>query len=142
MRGVTWLVMVGLGACAGPAADDTADSSPGACGEVSTWDVTVLGRVEDGMGAPVPGARVVLEDRGWEPGTVLGEDDTDGAGQFEFVAEGVTSVEGCWGSLLDYVVVATEGSRQAERGVNQLLHQAIDDGTLEADLSPAPLVLE
>jgi len=126
--------------CVG-ASGDTGDTWLGACGEISTWDVTVLGRVEDASGA-VGGADVWLEDRGWEPVTVLGQTTTSANGGFTLEADDVTAVEGCWGTLLDYVLVATEGSRSGERGINHPLYGAIDDGSFEADISGNPLIIE
>jgi len=127
--------------CTSAPVDDTEDTRLGACGEISTWNVTVLGRVEDAAGA-VGGAEVSLEDRGWEPVTGLGATTTATNGSFTVEARNLTAVEGCWGTLLDYVLVATEGSRSGERGINHPLYGAIDDGSMEADIRGNPLVIE
>jgi hypothetical protein len=127
--------------CHGGPADDTTDTRFGACGEITTWDVTVIGKVEDAAGN-VAGAAVSLEDRGWEPITILGEATTTTNGSFTLEAQNVTAVEGCWGTLLDYVLVATEGSRSGERGINHPLYGAISDGSMEADITGNPLVIE
>lgn len=135
--------ILALAACKA-ASDDTADTDTDAdaCGDVTTWDLVVVGAVADGSGTAVGGATVVLEDRGWEPVTELGSATTDGSGAFSLDADGVTSVDDCWGTLLDYVIVATDGSRTGEREVNASLHGAIADGTLEADISASPIVIE
>ena len=71
-------------ACTGGAPDtaEETDDQDGACGEVSTWDVEVRGKVVDAAEVVVPGAAVQLEDRGWEAGTLLGTATTDDDGLF------------------------------------------------------------
>jgi hypothetical protein len=134
------LVVVGLAGCGGSADTDIEDTG-GACGAVTTWNVTVIGAVEDAAGA-VSGASVRLEDRGWTIGDVLGDATTDADGRFTLEATGVTSVEGCWGTVLDYRLVAEEGGRSGEDKVNSALFDAIDSGSLEADVSEFPIQLE
>jgi len=143
MRAV-WLPALLAWACTGRAPDtaEETDGQDGACGEVSTWDVEVRGMVVDTEEVAVHGAAVQLEDRGWEAGTVLGTATTDDDGLFTLGATGVTSVEGCWGTVLDYVLVATEGGRTGSKDVNSHLFHAIDGGTLVADISTFPLVIE
>ena len=131
-----WLVA----GCGSPEPVDDTGSLGGACGAVTSWDLAVIATVEEG-GVPVSDALVTLEDRGWEPITILGEAVSAVDGSFHLEAEGVTAVEGCWGSLLDYVVVAEHGDRRGERRVNQALYRAIEDGTLEADLG-VPITLQ
>lgn len=135
-------LLLALAACSGADPEDSdTDGSNGQCGDVTTWDVTIAGAVEDASGA-VDGATVTLEDRGWNAGETLGTATTASDGTFELAATGVTSVEGCWGTVLDYVVVATEGGRIGEDEVNSALHDAIDSGSLHADISEFPIVIE
>ena len=54
----------------------------------------------------------------------------------------ITSVEDCWGTLLDYVLVAESGELYGEKQVNQQLFNAIDDGSMSADASMFPIVVE
>ena len=112
----------------------------GACGDVTEHDVRILGKVlaPDGDGAVA--AVVYLEDRAWNM-TELGSTVTDGNGEFDFVAMGVTAVQNCWG-LLDYVIVAEHQLGIGEDGINPPLRGAIDEGTLEADLTNSPIRLE
>ena len=122
--------------------NETDDTNDGACGEVTTWDVAVAGVVHDAAGDGVEGASVRLEDRGWNVGTTLGTATTGTDGSFSFDAIGVTSVEDCWGTVLDYVLVAEEGDRVGERELNSALFNAIDGGGLEVDITAAPVVIE
>lgn len=109
------------------------------CGDVTTWDVVIEGSVQDDGGVAVPAAAVALEDRGWS-GDALGWATARADGSFTLTATGVTAVDGCWGTVLDYVLVGEQGALYGERGVNSALHLAIDDGSLTAD-TPA-LVLD
>jgi hypothetical protein len=129
--------------CKGDAGDtDDSDNDDGACGEVTHWDVTVLGQVVDGDDVPVESAHVELVDQGWEPGTVLGEATADMSGAFTLQAEQVTSVVDCWGTMLDYRLTAEEGGRTGEKSVNSYLFDAIDSQSLEADISAFPVIIE
>jgi hypothetical protein len=129
----------------GSASEDTAvveDADDGACGEVRTHDLEVRAAFEDASGAPIEGARVTLEERNWAPGT-LGEGLTGTDGAVSFAAPGVTDVEGCWGSALDYWLVAeADGFITLEETMNSNLYNAIADGSLVADLRATPLVME
>ena len=133
-----------LMACGAPS-EDTAveeDVDEGACGEVRTHDLEVRAAFEDASGAPLSGVRVSLEERNWAPGT-LGEGSTTADGTVSFVAPGVTDVEGCWGSALDYWLVAeADGYATLEETMNSNLYNAIDDGSLVADLRATPLIME
>jgi hypothetical protein len=124
--------------------ETTTDPEPpeGQCGDVSNWDLFVEGAVIDFRDQPYAGVEIILEDRGWIPGTILGTATTDDEGVYTFDVSQLTSVEDCWGTLLDYVIVGTEGDLVAEEGVNAQLYSAIVDGTLEVDLYSFPLVLE
>jgi len=124
--------------------ETTTDPEPpdGQCGDVSNWDLFVEGAVVDSRDDPLENVEIVLEDRGWIPGTILGTATTDSDGVYTFEVSQLTSVEDCWGTLLDYVIVATKGDLAVEEGVNAQLYSAIVDGTLEVDLFTFPLVLE
>ncbi|MFT7520111.1 MAG: hypothetical protein ACI9MC_002255 [Kiritimatiellia bacterium] len=129
------LVMVGC------VSEDTDEQPSGACGEVTEHVVAVRAKVLDSEASPVIGALVEVQDRGWDPGTVLGSGLTNASGEVHLVDLNVTSVEDCWGTLLDYYVVATLDDRTAEKQVNSALFSAIDGGTLEADLRSTPIEL-
>ena len=58
-----------------------------------------------------------------------------------FAVPGVTSVEDCWATLLDYWIVGELGGESGSRGVNNDLYAAISDASLEAELF-FPLELE
>ncbi len=144
MRGWAWWIVAGLAGCS--SGEDTAvkesaeDTQDGACGDVSTYDVVIRAQVERG-GRAAAGVRVYLDDRAWELAE-LGEGTTGADGTVTFTAAGVTSVDGCWGTLLDYWIVAedTDGAT-VEDDMNTELFNAIDDGSLEADVTTRPLSL-
>jgi hypothetical protein len=129
--------------------EDTGDSDSGEehgidCGEPESFDVGVAARVEDAEGQGIEGIEVYLDDRGWTL-SVLGAGTTGPAGTVTFVAEGVTSLESCWGTVLNYWIVAldpADSARSAEKDMNTQLYNAIDNGTLATDVSEFPLVLE
>jgi hypothetical protein len=123
--------------------NDTQTTEPsGACGDPIQYNLTVIGTVTSGPGQYAPGAHVVLEDRGWEPGTILGEGVTDNKGVFTLDVVGLTSLENCWGTVLDYVLEADKGVFYGERDINSNLFNAIEDGSLVADMSAFPLEME
>ena len=140
------LLPLSLLACSTPDPDetgDTGDADDGACGDVSTHDVRVRAKVVDASGDAAADIDVVLDDRGWEM-VELGGATTDAKGEVDFVAVGVTSVEDCWGTVLNYQLVATDPadtSRTVEDGINSHLYAAIDDGSLVADVRDFPLTL-
>jgi hypothetical protein len=157
------MLLLPLLACAGPSGSKTptgtghtgspvesaptTDTEPsGACGEPVNYDMTVVGLVETPTGLPADATTLELEDRGWIPGRILGTATTDGYGAFSLEATDVTSLDDCWGTLLDYVVVARRagpgGPQSAELGLNTPLFNAIQDGTLVADLGKLPITLE
>ena len=113
----------------------------GQCGDISEYDLTLGVAVRDG-GQPARGVDVWLEDRGWEPGTMLASGVTNDEGLVLLDVIGLTSVEDCWGSLLDYVVVAEDGDLYDERDINTPLYNSILNGTFEADIQGAPLELQ
>lgn len=141
------LLIAWLAACGGtPEKEpgDTADERDGACGDVTTWDVQVFAKVTDEAGTPRESVRVAVEERLWAPAE-LGAGTTGPDGTVAFVAEGVTSVEECWATALDYWIVAVpppdSGVDATEDDLNTDLFNAIDDGSLVVDLRERPLVL-
>lgn len=133
-------MLLTLLACTPDDAEDSGAPHTGACGEVSEWELSLQVAVERD-GQPAAGATVSLVDRGWSPGTVLGTATADAAGEAVLSPLTITSVEGCWGTLLDYVVTATDGTRSGEAPVNPALFNAIDDGSLSADVRDFPIQL-
>jgi hypothetical protein len=131
-------LLVGCGSAEDTGTDDTTPT--GACGAVTTHDVNISGVVHDGGGAGADGAVVSLEERSWDPGT-LGTATAASDGTFTISAT-ITGVEDCWGTALDYWLVASGDAGTAEDAVNQPLFNAVDDGSLTADVSGFPLVLE
>ena len=117
-------------------------SGPG-CGDPSTHDLSVLFAVEDEQGNGVANLEVSLVDKAWEPG-VLGSSSTDGQGKGALLAEGVTDLPNCWGTMLNYVAEVTDPNgyyQSAEKPVNSYLYGAIDDGSFEADLTAFPITV-
>ncbi len=121
---------------------DTDTDTTGFCGEVSVWDLQLVGKVVDADGQGVQGVSLKLDDRGWNTGTVLGTASTNWQGQFEMDVNQLTSVEDCWGIILDYVLVGEKGGESSEKGINPFLHGAITDGSLVADITTVPLVMD
>ena len=114
------------------------------CGEPTTYDVAFRVKVVDVRGAGIRDAAVSLEDRGYTF-TSLGAASTGADGTVAFTAVGVTSLPDCWGTLLDYWLVAedaADASRRVEDDMNTQLFNAIDDGSLSVDVTEFPLVLE
>ena len=136
--GLVLLAGAALAACQG---DETDEERQGACGDVSEHTVVLLAKVVDGEDAPVDGATVEVVDRGWEPGTVLGTGATDASGEVEIGGLEVTSVEDCWGTLLDYYLVVSLDEREAEKQINPALFNAIDGGSGRADIRSTPVTL-
>ena len=141
------LLLAALWACGDEPADekdeDTGDPPGIQCGDATTWDVTIRARVEDADGLGLEGVTVGLDDRGYTYG-VLGTGDSVATGDVQFVATGVTDLPGCWGIVLDYWLVAYDeaGELVVEDDMNTELYDAIADGSLLADVSGFPLVVE
>ncbi len=123
--------------------DEGGDSDPAGveCGDPIPYDVEIRARVED-AGGPAAGILVYLDDRGWTY-TILGSGTTDAAGEVSFVAQNVTALDGCWGTVLNYQLVAEDegDGREVEDDMNTELHAAIDDGSLIADVRDFALTL-
>jgi hypothetical protein len=125
----------------------TTDTEPtGACGPPIDYDLTLTGLVQGASGEPGADTTLEVEDRGWTPGLILGTATTDAYGAFTMTLTDVTSVEDCWGTLLNYVLIgerdAFGGPEAGELGINTPLYNAIQDGTLLADLGALPFTLE
>lgn len=113
------------------------------CGEASTYDIEVTAMVTSGGRSPAEGIEVVLDDRGWTY-SELGSGTTGTDGKVTFTAVGVTSLPNCWGTVLDYWLVATDPadpSRTVEDDMNTELYNAIDNGSLSTDTTDRPLEL-
>ena len=148
-----------LGACGGstptnpavptgdtaPTTTEPEDTEPpqGACGDTLYHTVEVLGLVENSDGSPAVGASVQLEERTFEPQVqVWGEGTvTDANGAFSFTAVDIVEVEDCWGTIVDYAIVAQLGDSSAEDRINSTVRNAVAFGD-PVDLSFFPLVLD
>ena len=146
MKGLIQLAMIlVLAACGNSDEQDSDDTDQqGACGEVTVHSLNVSGLVlmSDGSAVGASGVTVSLEDRGWNPGEVLAQVQTNEDGEFLLAEAAVTSVVDCWGTLLNYVVVAESALGRAEKEVNTALFNAIRDGESTVDLRDVPLLLE
>jgi hypothetical protein len=129
---------VGLGCSGG---EDTgqkeSESTFEGCGDPETYDIGIRAKVTRG-GQPAVGIRVYLEERLWEPG-ILGEGSTDRDGSVSFDASPVTGIPNCWATAVDYWLVAEDGGSTVEDDMNSELYDAVDDGSLIADVSDRPL---
>jgi len=115
-----------LVACKGGQDSDPQETG-GACGAVTEHTISVEVTVDDGSDAPVEGATVRLEERAWEPGT-LGEGTTDAQGQVTLADLSITSVEDCWGTVLDYQLVVEKDPASTEVRLNSALFNAVQSG--------------
>ena len=132
-----------LMACASDDSDGQETGSSTGCGDPVSHDVSVLFAVVDGQGNGVANLEVALVDRSWEPGT-LGSGTTDGQGEGALLAQSVTDLPNCWGTVLNYVVEVNDPTSYyapAEKAVNSYLYGAIDDGSFEADLTDFPIAV-
>ena len=105
------------------------------------FDLTLTGDVTDG-GAPAPGVTVRVEERVFAPGTVHAEGTTDAQGRYSLAATDLPIVDGCLGWAMGFFVVADDGARTAEWGINSVISGAWSRGESSADLSGIPLDLE
>lgn len=116
-----------LSACAGK----ESDTEP-ACGEPVLHDgvrvqVTVLNALAEMR--PLEGATVVLYDGRTDPPTRLGYKSTADRGEYDFTADGVTDIPGCWSQLSYTLNAYGSGTRAAEIDVTGPLEVAIREGT-------------
>ncbi|MEQ1567570.1 MAG: hypothetical protein ABMA64_18150 [Myxococcota bacterium] len=122
---------------------DTETIGEGQCGSITRHDVTIRGGVRTPGGGAAIGAEVWLEERNYDiTDKVYGATTTNDEGRFEFVATQVVAPENCWGTLVDYRLMATMPGAAAESLVNDSLFHAVTDGTLLVDVTNTPLVLE
>ncbi len=138
---VVFLMACGAEDSGAPAGDDTGHDGVD-CGEASTHDVAITALVTAAAGS-VEGVEVTLDDRGWT-NAILGSGTTDGRGRVTFTAVGVTSLPNCWGTVLNYWIVAADpddAARTAEDDMNTELYNAIDGGSFATDVSDRPLEL-
>lgn len=133
---LTW--MLGLGCSAGKEEEqkESENTSEG-CGDPETYDIDIRAKVTRN-GQPAGGVRVYLEERLWEPG-ILGEGTTDRDGSVSFTASPVTGIPNCWATAVDYWLVAEDGADVVEDDMNSELYDAVDDGSMLADVSDRPL---
>lgn len=141
MRGL----LLFLAACGGtPDTEDTGEENTGACGDPVSVDLVVQARVVDPSGEGLSGIRLVVEDRAWNLED-LGEAQSQGDGTAEIEALGVTDLPGCWGTMLNYYLVAEDPAgvwSSTEDAINSWLYNAINDGSMVADMTEFPLALE
>jgi hypothetical protein len=114
---------------------------PGACGEVSSFDAVITGRVQDDAQNAVGSALIDLEERSWTPGTLHGSATSNADGTFTLTATGMPAVEDCWGTAVSFWLVGSEGELWGEKPMNSLLFDAWVTGTGQADLGEFPLTL-
>jgi len=134
------LMMLVFAACSGAGAESDTAEDGGACGAVTSHTVTVRAKVVNGTGQPVAGASVVLEERAWEPGA-RGQGTSGEDGEVILRDLSITSVERCWGTALDYALVAKKDAVTAEEPLNSSLFNLILEGGADLDLRGDPLVL-
>lgn len=139
MKRLIWMVLLAAGCTDGDT--DTGEVVGVECGEPTAHEATISGRVEDASGAGVAGATVVLEDRAWNLGDILGTATSGGDGTFTLSASEVIEIENCWGQL-NYTLVATEGDREGEKVITNYVFNAVDDGSFAVDLKDFPVTVE
>lgn len=147
MRKLCWSVVLASFVACGTETEDT-DTAPGptdevqsACGEQTFHSVSLTGAVVDVDDVPVAGAEVTLVENIYAPGTTYGTAVTDEDGVFVLSAEALLSIEECWGTLLDYTVVAeTSDGRIGEKFVNVYLYAALTEGSY--DITNLPVTVE
>jgi hypothetical protein len=115
---------------------------PGACGDVSSFDATIVGRVADASGSSVSGAEIALEERTWTPGTIHGTATSEADGSFSLSATDLPAVEDCWGTAVSFWLVGSAEQTTGEKPMNSPLFDAWSDGTGQVDLGDFPLTLQ
>ena len=119
-----WIVGA-LSACSGQESDTEL-----ACGEPILHDgirVQVTAVTARAPGQPMTGATIILYDARTDPPTKLGSQATADRGEFDFTADGVTDIPGCWAQL-SYTLNGY-GNEAVVLDVTGLLEVAIRDGT-------------
>ena len=144
----TLLLALVLFACGG-GTESTGDSltttdGGGQCGDVSDHNILIRAKVveQDGV-TPVAGAELrIIEDVWHFPERIYGFAITDSTGVGEFTANGIVSVEDCWGVSLNYGLYAQLGDRTAsDPSFNSSLFNAINSETWVSDTTGFPLVM-
>ena len=148
---VRWAGIAAVGAFAacggggGDSDDDTDVDVPGVqdeCEDPVFVDLGITGEVTDGGAPAAAGVAVRIEERTFAPGSVHGEGVTDGDGRFSIAATELPIVDGCLGFAMGFFVVADDGTRTAEWGINSVISGAWSRGESSADLSAIPLDLQ
>jgi hypothetical protein len=138
-----WLLLWGCGKePEGDTGTEPEPDPPGACGDISSFDATITGLVQDASGNAVGGALVELEERTWTPGTIHGSATAASDGTFVLAATGLPVVEDCWGTAVSFWLLGSSGDLSGEKPMNSLLFDAWADGTGQTDLGSFPLTLE
>ena len=132
-------------ACTGDDTGEPADDDGGACGDPTEHDVSLVVKVVDGLsGDPVQGIELVVDDRGWTyEDLASGTTDADGLATLD--VQGVTDLPDCWGTVLDYVLEASDPTGffgSTEEDLNNALYNGIHEWDGEADLTASPIELE
>jgi len=124
---------------------ETSETGPveSPCGEqIDGIAITIRGLVVNGAEEGVPDAVVELEDRRRRPATILGEAVTAANGEFVLDATNITSIEDCWGILLDYNLTVESAIGDAEKQMNSWLHTSIRDESYEVDIRNFPIKVD
>lgn len=115
-----------LSACSGK----ESDTEP-VCGEPVLHDgVRVQVKVLDARAEtrPLENATVILYDARTDPPIKLGAQSTARRGEFDFTADGVTDIPGCWSQLAYTLNAYGNGTRAAEIDVTGQLETALREG--------------
>lgn len=137
------LALIGVG-CTREAEEtgETGTEPVGACGELGSLSLTVVGRVRDAQENWVSGAEISLEERNWNPGRVYGTAYSDAQGNFTLLADDMPVVEGCWGTAVQYWLVGQAGALTGEKPMNALFSEAYETGATQVDLGQFPLLVD
>ncbi len=134
-------------ACTGNEIDDNDDSAGGdgnggACGAQHDEDFTIRAAVTDAGESPLQGMTLALSDDTTHDDFGSGVTDADGV--VEFVATAVLVIDDCWGTAVDYQLHGSDplgGYGDAVDDMNTELHNALNDGSMVADVTDFPLVM-
>jgi hypothetical protein len=124
------------GGMAGGGVAGSGGSGGSDCGEVTYWNLQIYGLVHSVGGQPLASAHVVLKDRVWSPGSILGETATLGNGRFELNVLGVPSPELCWDILAYYVEADDHGTQYGEVPLSDLLQSEIEEAAAMGQAPP------
>lgn len=113
----------------------------GACDEPVYVDLVVTGQVFDDGVPAASGVSVRIEERTHRPGTIHGQDTTASDGSFAIDAAGLPMIDRCLGWATSFYVVADDGARTAEWGINSVLSGAWQRGEDSVSLEGIPLDL-